>query len=256
MRFRYLQLILPLARLSFILPVILCAQPHTARIQLTVGMYPVVAVADNAVVPGDSLFDERARELGQLLATALHQHEELIVLFPDLIIAQVPQPTAFDPLEAGVVQQLCAELSLQRLLVPTVEVPTGAQDSKQRWRLLLRWLKADTGEMAKSHLVEFEIVPSQHYDANQPPSGFNAAQMIAALLSKPELSQSPPAVTVLPEMPAPPQLSSPPANKQRWLWYVAGAAAVGGSAYWIFGREARTTSQPQLLPEPPAPPRQ
>lgn len=256
MRFRCPQLILPLARLSFILPVILCAQPHTAQIQLTVGMYPVVAVADNALVPGDSLFVERARELSQLLATALHQHEELIVLFPDLIIAQVPQPTAFNPLEARAVQQLCAELALQRLLVPTVEVPAGVPNSKQRWRLLLRWLAAETGEMTKSHLVEFAIVPSQHYDANQPPSGFNAGQMIAALLSKPELIQSSTIATHLPVMPAPPQLSSPPTKKQRWLWYVAGAAAVGGSAYWIFGRDARTTSQPQLLPEPPAPPRQ
>ncbi|MDZ7266558.1 MAG: hypothetical protein ONB48_03210 [candidate division KSB1 bacterium] len=256
MRFHHPQLILPLARFLFILPEVLCAQPHTSASQLTVGVYPVVAVADNAMVPGDSLFAERARELGQLLAAALHQHEELIVLFPDLIMAQVPQPAAFNPLEAGAVRQLCSELGLHRLLVPTVEISNGAREHKQRWRMLLRWLAADTGEMTKSHLVEFEIIPSQHYDASQPPAGFRAAQIIAALLRKPEVSPTPAAATALPVMPAPPELSSPPTNKRRWLWYVAGAAVVGGSAYWIFGREAGSGSQPQLLPEPPGPPRQ
>lgn len=181
-----------IARLLVAAPGVLFAQPNNPAAPLTVGVYPVQTTQNNIISPGDSLVQARASELGLMLATVLHQRQDLLVFFPDILAAHLQQQTPGNPNDKKHVQQLCADLAMQKLVAPTIEILPGAPETKQRWRLLLRWLDGASGEATRTHAVEFEINTMQSYDLNQPPPGFETDKIISNLLSKPEfmLTQS------------------------------------------------------------------
>lgn len=218
---------------------------------LRVGIYPAV-VSSAAAMTGDTAFARLAQQVAPLLASAL-QEENLHVLPPENFSAFLQSRPAFDPFHADSVRKLCTAFAAHKLILPILSV--SAQDSSLlHVRLILRWLDGASGEATKSHVSAHEVRRVENA-ALTFVRAVDAKALMQALLSGPELiiSQEE-AVAPLP-VPVLPEPAITIQKSRKWWWYLSAAAVLGGgSAYWLLGR-GEAENEPQLLPEPPGPPR-
>ena len=230
---------------------------------LSIGVYPVIlakksgAAGDTHDLVTDSLVETRARELGAMLADAFQREQARPVVFPATIAHYLSNHRDFAPFVADSVQQLCQHLSLRKLVLPAIETLVADSGAVQRWRLMLRWLEATSGEMTKFLVSEFEVDPRFPLGKDSQPDSFDAGRIVKELLAAPEiiLPQEPQS-QALPELQNPPALETLSVKKSRWYWYLGAAAAIGGgSAYFLLYHEDKSEPSPALLPEPPEPPK-
>ena len=237
------------------------AQTPAASERFIIAVFPALTTFSHAQ-PGppqknepDSLLEKCGPQITTALVSAFAEQPGLEVLASEAVAEFLRARPAYDPFATDSVRMLCRALRLDKLVLPVIEV-VAADDSQQRWRLLLRWLDAASGTSTRLHAAEFEV-EWESPGASVKLVGFDARAMAKSILAAPEIIFQPQSqAAVLPDLQALPPAQQVRAKSRRWLWYLGAAALGGGYAYFIWGRDKENEGSGQPLPEPPGPPPQ
>lgn len=231
----------------------LCAQTVSTAARIEISEPERLGLFD---LSGNTLSQAQSQNLLAALAQICREESQYEIVADTAFAVYHEKRPNFSILVADSARSLCQNLSIDYLValkfesVAPVEAPPDS--SAPGWRITLRWLDGNTGQITKTFVRE-------HAGDINTPESFPLRELFRALLESPEVIL--PVDNLMVEMPAMNSTvaATPSLQDQRgrhWLWYFTGAAVLGGSAVLLLRKPSNNESTGKtLLPEPPDPPK-
>ena len=270
---RFYQNVLAAGRGGFLI-ILLLSTPRASEAQSSYQHVQIASSPERIVVldiSNASLNREQSEAMAAALSKVCGGEAGFEVVANSSLVDYLNEHSNFSIFQAGHVQALCQNLSVDYVIASTLEsLSSGVEASEQRrvnnnWRFTLRLLDGSSGQIIKIFTRECAG------DINRP-DAFPLLDLLTGLLESPNIIMAignDPSEMPLPEawpfdmsaadadsVAAFPSTSVRESQRRwHWLWYVTGAAVLsGGSAFLLLKNHDNTSTTKAILPAPPDPP--